>query len=126
MTQTDCETIDEYIAVSPEDVQEILEQVRETVRDAALDTEETISYQMPTFKLEEEILIHFGAYKHHIKFHLTPEGIEAFKEELTTYESAKGSVKYPLDESMPPGSPVKYPIIELRKSMMVSWELKGW
>jgi uncharacterized protein YdhG (YjbR/CyaY superfamily) len=92
--------IDEYIDGYPKDVQELLETLRRTVRDAAPNAEETINYQIPTFKLEGN-LVHFAAYKKHIGFYPTPSGIEKFKQELSEYEGAKGSVKFPLDKPIP-------------------------
>jgi len=92
--------IDEYIARFPKDVQGILEQLRTTIRKAAPDAEEAISYQMPTFRLKGN-LVHFAAYKKHIGFYPTPSGIEKFKKELSVYEGAKGSVKFPIDKPLP-------------------------
>ncbi len=92
--------IDEYIANFPTDVQTILQGIRSVIRAAAPEAEETVSYQMPTFKLQGN-LVHFAAYKNHIGFYPTPSGIEAFKEELSAYKGAKGSVQFPLDEPMP-------------------------
>ena len=92
--------IDEYIASFPKDIQEILEKLRETIRKAAPDAEEIISYQMPTFALKGN-LVHFSAFKKHIGFYPAPTGIEVFKKELSAYEAAKGSVKFPLDKPIP-------------------------
>jgi len=100
MAKTDFKSIDEYISTFPEDVQEVLEQIRQTIREAVPEAEEVISYQMPTYRLNRN-LVHFAAHKHHIGFYPTPSGIETFKDELTPYESAKGSVKFPLNEPMP-------------------------
>jgi uncharacterized protein YdhG (YjbR/CyaY superfamily) len=93
-------TIAEYIAAFPGDVQEILEKIRTTIRQAAPEAEETINYQMPTFTLKGN-LVHFAAYKKHIGFYPTPTGIEKFKKELSVYEGAKGSVQFPLDKPIP-------------------------
>ncbi len=93
-------TIDEYIAGFPPDVQEILEKIRLTIRKAAPDAEEAISYQMPTFKLKGN-LVHFAAFKSHIGFYPVPTGIEKFKKELARYEQGKGSVQFPLDQPIP-------------------------
>ena len=98
--QTAPQTIDEYIAGFPPDVQEILEKIRVTVRQAAPDAEETIKYQMPTFTLKGN-LVHFGAYKKHIGFYPTPTGTEKFQKELSVYKGAKGSVRFPLDKPIP-------------------------
>jgi uncharacterized protein YdhG (YjbR/CyaY superfamily) len=92
--------IDEYIAGFPNEVQEILEKIRRTIREAAPEAQETISYQIPTFTLKGN-LVHFAAFKKHIGFYPTPTGIEKFKKELSAYEGAKGSVKFPLDKPIP-------------------------
>lgn len=93
-------TIDEYIAGFPSDIQLILEELREVIRKSAPEAEETINYQIPTFKLNGN-LVHFAAFKNHIGFYPAPAGIEAFKEELSAYEGAKGSVKFPIDQPLP-------------------------
>ncbi len=92
--------IDEYIAAFPHDVQEIMEKIRLTIRKAAPDAEETISYQIPTFTLKGN-LVHFAAFKKHIGFYPTSTGVEKFKNELSVYEGAKGSVRFPLDKPIP-------------------------
>jgi uncharacterized protein YdhG (YjbR/CyaY superfamily) len=93
-------TIDEYISMFPDDVRTILNQVRQTIRAAAPEAQETINYQMPTFTLNGN-LVHFAGFKNHIGFYPTPTGIEAFKDELSAYKGAKGSVQFPLDQPMP-------------------------
>lgn len=93
-------TIDEYIAGFPQDVQELLQQVRKTIREAAPEAEETIKYQMPTFMLNGN-LVYFAAFKKHIGFYPIPSGIDAFKDELARYEQGKGSVRFPLDQPLP-------------------------
>ena len=92
--------IDEYIAGFPEEVQAILKRIRSTIKKAAPKAEEKISYQMPTFFLEGN-LVHFAAFKSHIGFYPTPSGIEKFKKELSIYQGAKGSVQFPLDQPIP-------------------------
>ena len=98
--QTIHETIDEYIADFPPDVQAILEKLRATIRKAAPDAEEAMKYRLPTFVLNGN-LVHFGAFKKHIGFYATPTGNEKFRKELSVYEGAKGSVQFPLDEPIP-------------------------
>ena len=93
-------SIDEYIADFPPEVQKILEKMRSTIRKAAPYAEETINYQIPTFKLKGN-LVHFAAFKKHIGLYPAPSGIEKFKNELSGYERAKGSVKFPLDKPIP-------------------------
>jgi uncharacterized protein YdhG (YjbR/CyaY superfamily) len=92
--------IDKFISAFPEDVQEILNKVRETIREAAPNAEETINYGIPTFTLNGN-LVHFSAFKTHIGFYPTPTGVEKFKKELSKYEGAKGSVKFLLDKPIP-------------------------
>jgi uncharacterized protein YdhG (YjbR/CyaY superfamily) len=98
--QTAPKTIDEYVAGFPHDVQEILEKMRMTIRKAAPDAEEAIKYQMPTFTLKGN-LVHFAAHTNHIGFYPTPTGIEEFKNELSVYETAKGTIRFPLDKPIP-------------------------
>ena len=95
--------IDEYIAGFPNNVREILEQIRMTIREAAPDAEETISYQIPTFTLKGKYLIYFAAYKKHIGLYPAPRGVEKFKKELSLYEGGKGTVRFPLDKPIPFG-----------------------
>jgi uncharacterized protein YdhG (YjbR/CyaY superfamily) len=92
--------IDAYVASFPKETQKILEQLRTIIREAAPEAEETIKYAMPTFTLKGN-LIHFAAFKNHIGFYPTPSGIIAFKKELSVYEGAKGSVKFPIEKPLP-------------------------
>jgi len=93
-------TIDDYISAFPADVQQVLQQVRTTIRKAAPDAVEAMKYGIPTFVMGEN-LVHFGGFKTHVGFYPSPSGIEAFKKELSAYEGAKGSVKFPLAGRMP-------------------------
>jgi uncharacterized protein YdhG (YjbR/CyaY superfamily) len=95
------ETIDEYIEAFPKDVQTILEKMRQTIKKEAPGAAETISYQIPTFKLNGKGLAYFAAFKSHIGFYPIPSGIEAFKKELAPYKQGKGSVQFPLDKPIP-------------------------
>ena len=95
-------TIDEYIAGYPPEIQKILKKIRATIRKAAPEAQETISYQMPTFTLNGN-LVHFAAFKKHIGFYPVPTGIVAFKKELSVYQGGKGSVQFLLDEPIPYG-----------------------
>lgn len=93
-------TMDEYIVQFPVEVQDILQKIRFTIKEAAPNAKETISYQMPTFNLYGN-LVHFAAHKNHIGFYPTPSGIEVFQNELSTYKSSKGAVQFPLDKPIP-------------------------
>ncbi|MNE92324.1 hypothetical protein D3C80_1900350 [compost metagenome] len=92
--------MDEYIEQAAPEVRELLQEIRNVIHEAAPEATEKISYQMPTFDLYGN-LVHFAAFKKHIGFYPAPRGIEAFKEELSVYKGAKGSVQFPLDQPMP-------------------------
>jgi uncharacterized protein YdhG (YjbR/CyaY superfamily) len=98
--RTIAKDIDEYIAGFPGETQVILEKIRLTIREAAPEAKETINYGIPTFALNGN-LVHFAGFKKHIGFYPTPSGIEKFKNELSVYEKAKGSVQFPLDKPIP-------------------------
>jgi uncharacterized protein YdhG (YjbR/CyaY superfamily) len=95
-------TIDDYIDGFPPEVRVILEKLRATIRKAAPGAEEAIKYRLPTFVLSGN-LVHFGAFKKHIGFYATPTGNKQFREELSAYQGAKGSVQFPLDKPIPYG-----------------------
>ncbi len=95
------DSIDQYIAMFPQDIQKILEELRKTIREVAPAVQETISYGIPTFKLHGN-LVHFAAYKSHIGFYPGgPSAIKAFKDELVSYKQSKGTVQFPLDSPIP-------------------------
>ncbi|MBP1744586.1 MAG: GCN5-related N-acetyltransferase [Firmicutes bacterium] len=94
------ETIDDYIKQFPPEVKEKLEKLRTVIKDAAPDSVERISYQMPTFYLQGN-LVHFAAFERHIGFYPAPSGIEEFKNELAGYKSSKGAVQFPIDKPLP-------------------------
>jgi len=96
MEKISIKTIDDYIASCPVEVQLLLENVRQTIRDAAPMAEETINYQIPTFKWYGN-LVHFGAFKKHIGFYPGPSGIVNFESELSDFPKSKGAVKFPFD-----------------------------
>jgi len=93
-------SIDEYIRSYPEEIQKLLNEIRDAIKTAAPEATEKISYQIPTFYLNGN-LVHFAAFKNHIGFYPTSSGIAAFKDELKDYKSSKGSVQFPLDKPMP-------------------------
>lgn len=93
-------SIDEYIALFPDDIQRTLQGLRATVRAAAPDAQEKISYGIPTFALNGN-LVHFAAFEKHIGFYPTSSGILAFKRELASYELAKGTVRFPIGRPLP-------------------------
>lgn len=94
-------TIDQFISAYPPEVQTILQKIRAAIRKSAPGAEEAMAYGIPTFRLNGKNLVHLSAFKEHIGFYPTPSGIAKFKKELSAYEGAKGSVKFPLDKPIP-------------------------
>jgi uncharacterized protein YdhG (YjbR/CyaY superfamily) len=94
------QSIDDYIAGFPPDVQAVLEEVRRIIRLTAPEAEETISYRIPTFRLNGN-LVHFAAFKNHLGFYPTPSAINHFQQELAPYKGGKGSIRFPWDETIP-------------------------
>jgi uncharacterized protein YdhG (YjbR/CyaY superfamily) len=92
--------VDQYIKQFPPEIQERLVKIRKLIRKAAPKAEETIAYQMPTYRLNGN-LVHFAAFKNHIGLYPTPSGIDAFKNELTEYKGAKGSIQFPHNKPLP-------------------------
>jgi uncharacterized protein YdhG (YjbR/CyaY superfamily) len=100
MSKKISKSIDDYIDLFPKEVQQLLKQMRATIRKAAPQASEKISYGIPTFALEKN-LVHFAGFKKHIGFYPGAMAIATFKKELSAYKGAKGSVQFPLDEPLP-------------------------
>jgi uncharacterized protein YdhG (YjbR/CyaY superfamily) len=92
--------IDQYISGFPENVQAILVKLRQAIHEAAPDAQEVISYGLPAFK-QNGNLVYFGAFKKHIGFFPTPSGIKAFTQDLAPYAQSKGAIRFPLDKPIP-------------------------
>ncbi|MFB3906217.1 MAG: iron chaperone [Acidobacteriota bacterium] len=93
--------IDEYVSGFPAHVQEVLQKVRMTIKEAAPEAEEAISYQIPAFNLKGRYLVYFAAFKKHIGVYPTPFESEELKEELLPYKSGKATARFPLDQPIP-------------------------
>jgi uncharacterized protein YdhG (YjbR/CyaY superfamily) len=93
-------SIEEYISSFPPNVQIILQQICQTIKETAPQATEAISYQMPAFK-QNGVLVWFAAFKNHIGFYPTAAGVEAFKEKLASYKISKGTIQFPLNEPIP-------------------------
>jgi uncharacterized protein YdhG (YjbR/CyaY superfamily) len=91
---------DEYIAMFPDNVKEVLQKIRLTIKKTAPAAEEVISYQMPAFKLNG-MLVWYAANKEHIGFYPTPSPIRVFKKELANYKTSKGAIQFPIDKAIP-------------------------
>lgn len=98
--------IEKYILQFPEDVQEILRQIRELIKTIVPDAEELMAYGMPAYKSNKKPLVYFAAFKNHIGFYATPSGHSKFQDEFSKYKQGKGSVQFPLDK------PIPYELIE--------------
>jgi len=108
--------IDAYIRTFPEGIRTKLEEMRRTIRKAAPKAEETIRYQIPTFRLNGN-LVHFAAFRKHIGFYPAASGIAAFKKELSVYQTGKGSVQFPLDQKLPLGLVRKIVMFRLQENL---------
>ena len=98
---TACANIEDYINSFPQEIKELLQQIRATIRQTAPEAAESISYGMPAYKLNGKALVYFAAFKNHIGFYATPQGHQAFAKELSKYKQGKGSVQFPLTAPMP-------------------------
>ena len=96
---TPAKTIDEYISAFPKNVQDALQEIRQTIKSAAPEAEETISYHMPAFKLKGSDLAYFAGFKKHIG--LYPPAPKAFSRQTAPYAGPKGNLKFPIDEPIP-------------------------
>ena len=96
------DSIDEYIASQPEAAQAVLKRLRGTIRKALPGAEESISYNIPTYKLRGERVIYFAGWKHHYSLYpATGRVVAAFKKDLAPYEISKGTIRFPLAEPVP-------------------------
>ena len=93
--------IDDYIAGFPEATQKSLNKIRATIQKVIPKAEETISYGIPTFKINGRYVIYFAGYKNHVSVYPAPRGNPGFKKELSVYKGGKGTVQFPLDKPLP-------------------------
>jgi uncharacterized protein YdhG (YjbR/CyaY superfamily) len=105
MATTKFATVEEYIGSFPDDVQAILEKVRQTIRGVVPSPGEKISYQLPTITLDGKALVYFGGWKEHVSFYPIPPLDDALAKEIEPYRSGKGTLKFPL------GKPIPYDLI---------------
>ncbi len=92
--------VNEYLMPLTEEVQEILQELRETILKAAPEAEEVISYAMPAYNYHGK-LVYFAAWKTHVGFYPTSSGTAAFKKELSAYKTSKGAIQFPLSQPLP-------------------------
>ena len=102
MVKTGFKSVDEYIASQPEAVQNVLERVRSTICKAVPGTEEVISYQIPTYKMNGRPVLHFAGWRQHYSLYPSNDRlVAAFKDALAPYEVNKGTIRFPLSEPVP-------------------------
>jgi uncharacterized protein YdhG (YjbR/CyaY superfamily) len=127
MNSNTFQNVDAYIASQPEDVQRLLQQMRATIRKAAPNAEEVISYSMPAYK-DHGMLVYFAGFKSHIGFYPTASGIRVFQADIAKYKNSKGAVQFPLDEPLPLALVtriVKYRVEENREKAMIKAAVKN-
>ena len=95
------ESVEAYLASFPDEVRPVLEQVRQTIQTAVPGAEETISYDIPTFKLGGRAVVYFAGWKHHVSVYPIPQADEALERDLAPFRAAKGTLKFPLDRPVP-------------------------
>lgn len=95
------DTVADYISMFPKETQEILQNIRATIKDAVPGTEEAISYGIPVFNLHGHYLIYYAGYKKHVSIYPAPREDESFKTILAKYKGGKGTVQFPLNEPIP-------------------------
>ena len=93
--------VDEYISPFPADVQKILKKIRSTIKKAAPKAVESISYQIPTYKIDGKVLIYFAGFAKHVSVYPAPRDAKEFKNELSDYKGGKGTAQFPLDKPIP-------------------------
>ena len=101
MSQNGFETVDEYIGTFAPETQAVLEQLRSTIKNAAPDAREKISYQMTAYELEGKNLIYFAGWKKHISIYPIPSGTEELIQEISPYIYGKGTLRFPIDKPLP-------------------------
>lgn len=106
LSKNSYKTIDEYIDLFPKDVQIILQELRKVIRkELPKDIEETISYGIPTFKLNGKYVVYFAGYKQHISIHPILEEIQKSIPEVSEYKKGRGTLQFSLNKPLP------YPLI---------------
>jgi uncharacterized protein YdhG (YjbR/CyaY superfamily) len=94
-------SVDDYIQSFPDEVRPVLEEVRQTIRKVLPDSEEVISYNIPTFKVDGRYLVYFAGWQKHVSVYPVPGGDEELEKELGSYRTGPGTLRFPLDKPMP-------------------------
>jgi uncharacterized protein YdhG (YjbR/CyaY superfamily) len=96
----DCSSVDSYIASFPELIQHRLQELRALIREVIPDASETISYEMPAYRMDK-VIVYFGGFKNHIALFPTASGVAAFQSELTSFKCSKGTIRFSLTDPLP-------------------------
>jgi uncharacterized protein YdhG (YjbR/CyaY superfamily) len=107
-------SVDEYIASFPAEVQGILQEIRSRCHAAVPQSGEMISYGIPTVTLDGKYVVYFAGWAHHISVYPVPAGDADFQAEIAPYRSAKGTLKFPL------GKPVPYGLIAKTAALLAA------
>ena len=94
-------SVEAYLAAQPQEARAALERVRAAIRSALPRAEETISYNIPAYRLEGTTVLHFAGWKHHYSLYPAGAAGHALKDALATYEVEKGTIRFPLAEPVP-------------------------
>jgi uncharacterized protein YdhG (YjbR/CyaY superfamily) len=115
-------TIDEYISTFPDNVQDTLQKIRQTIARIASDATEAISYGIPTFMQNGKYVVYFAGWKHHISLYPIPRGDDALGKELAPYVTGKGTVQFPMNQ------PIPYDLVErmVRRLVQSNKERAGY
>lgn len=100
-SQTKARTIDTYVEDFPDDMQKVLIKIRTTIRRIIPNAEETISYGVPAFKQNGKYIVYFAGWKHHVSVYPIPAGTKTFQKSIAPFVAGRGTVKFPLDKSIP-------------------------
>jgi uncharacterized protein YdhG (YjbR/CyaY superfamily) len=102
MANTDFKSVDQYLATKPDDVQAILQRVRTTIRKAVPGAEETISYQIPAYKVHGDTVLFFAGWKQHFSLYPASDAlVEKFRDDIAGYTISKGTIRFPLNRPVP-------------------------
>lgn len=117
------ESIEAYIAATPKEVQELLRQMHECIREAAPGATESLKWSMPAYSYKR-ILVTFAVFKKHIGFYPTPSAVQAFAGSLTKYKTAAGSIQFPLDKPLPLSLIRKITMFRVKESVVadIKWK----
>lgn len=114
MQRTKFTSVEQFIKAAPEQAQSILKKLRAAVRKALPKADETISYNIPCYKLNGKYVVYFAGYPNHVSIYPVPKTITGMKEDIAKYKAGKGTLKFANDKPLPLGF-IKKVILQLAK-----------